>query len=594
MASTLLPSREPLPTSARFDASTAVLLGSADDLLALEPALLAPMHEEFGVEDLASRVCPILLDDHSVAIFALPGHEGSDHADALAQRVALRGYRLAEPQRYVMAAPLLLAVVRRQFATNSQRRHATGNSETSRTALAGAFQDMVEWGVRNRASDLHLNVHLDEPESEVRYTVDGRYVAPECFRRMPTAMLLEILAVAWMDVRGGNGAVFDPTVEQQGRLSRRVDGSPVVLRWASLAADRGPSVCLRLLEREPSAALHTLESLGYSATQIGIMERAVRAEGGAIVFSGTVGSGKSTTLASLIAALPESRKVVTIEDPVEYVIPRAIQNTVVRDLRAGDDQAYAAKLMAIKRSAMTDVLLGEIRDEQTGRAFMDLAGSGINLYTTVHASSARLTGERLASDFIRVSRDFLAAPGILKLIVHQSLMPRLCGHCALPATSLLEIAAPMAGHSAEARSRRRWLGRVARLADVPAERLRVRNPAGCPRCHYPQASSLAGYAGRMVVAEFLEPRCHPRFLSGLRERRPDGAERRADDAAASTTMSDALEKASRGLLDPRDIERWIRPFDDGGHGVPGAQCGVGRDSGAGSGGAMKPALCKAE
>lgn len=545
-AFTLRSPSAPASVAARFDATTAVALKGTDDLLALEPAFLAPMHDEFGVETLAARVCPVLLADHSVAIFALTGHEGSDHADAIVQRVRRQGYRLAEPQRYVMAAPLLLAIVRRQLT--AQTLHAPGRirPEASRTALAGAFQEMVEWGVRNGASDMHLNVDLGESESEVRYTVRGQYVAPECFRRMPTSMLMDILAVAWMDVRGGNGAVFDPSMEQQGRLTRRVGDRTVVLRWASLAADRGPSVCLRLLERDPAAALRSLEDLGYSREQITIMGRAVRTDGGAIVFSGTVGSGKSTTLAALIASLPESRKVVTIEDPVEYIIPRAIQNTVARDLSAGDSAAYLAKLMAIKRSAMTDVLLGEIRDHQTGRAFMDLAGSGANVYTTVHAPSARLTGERLASDFIGVSRDFLATPGILKLIVHQSLFPRLCGQCALPAASLA------GGRHAQSQAWRWWLEHIERLYGKPADLLRVRNPAGCPHCLNSQAPMLAGYAGRTVVAEHLEPGCDPGFLQGLRDACP-GEDTRGNSPERSSSMHDAVRKVFLGEIDPCDV-----------------------------------------
>src|SRR3546814_11793043 len=102
-------------------------------------------------------------------------------------------------------------------------------------------------------------------------------------------------------------------------------------------------------------------------------------EGGAVVFAGAVGSGKSTSMAVLIAGLPPHRKVVTIEDPVEYLIPAAIQNTVVRNLDVAAHDNYAAKLRALKRSAMTAVLLGEIRDIETGKAFMDLAGSGVKI-----------------------------------------------------------------------------------------------------------------------------------------------------------------------------------------------------------------------
>ncbi|WP_350494903.1 ATPase, T2SS/T4P/T4SS family [Neopusillimonas aromaticivorans] len=80
---------------------------------------------------------------------------------------------------------------------------------------------------------------------------------------------------------------------------------------------------------------------------------------------------------------------------------------------------------------MTDVLLGEVRDRETGEAFMDLASSGVNVYTTTHAPSALLVAERLASSVIGVSRDFLATPGILKLVVYQALMPCLCAYCSL-------------------------------------------------------------------------------------------------------------------------------------------------------------------
>src|SRR5699024_2986370 len=132
-------------------------------------------------------------------------------------------------------------------------------------------------------------------ESEVKYTIRGRYVAPERFRYMATQMLCDMLAVVWMDVRGGNGALFDPRTEQQGSLLRRVDGKDVVIRWASLAADNGPSVCLRLLVRTISAGSTDLAKLGYLPDQVATIDRLMLSEGGAIVFAGTVGSGKSTT-----------------------------------------------------------------------------------------------------------------------------------------------------------------------------------------------------------------------------------------------------------------------------------------------------------
>ena len=525
---------------ARFDTASAVLISGSEDLAALEPAFSRSLSSVFEAEALAGRLCPVLLADQTVAIFALAEHVGSDQADELARRVVQAGYVLAWPSRYVLATPLLLAIARNQVTAQSLSGQQVVRLAQTRTALADAFQDMIEWGVRNGASDLHLNVRLDQPESEVKYTLSGSYVAPERFSRMPTSMLVDILSVAWMDIRGGNGAVFDPLAEQQGSLARRVDGKDVLLRWASLAADQGPSVCLRLLVRDISGRTVSLEHLGYLPAQVDIIERAMLSQGGAVVFAGTVGSGKSTTLATLIAALPAHRKVVTIEDPVEYLIPGAIQNTVARNLDVAAHGGYAAKLRALKRSAMNDVLLGEIRDEETGRAFMDLAGSGVNVYTTVHAPSAALIPDRLASDFIGVSRDFLATPGLLKLQVYQALLPVLCDHCALPVARLLQGATAADGQYRPAEYWRSWLARIRALYACSTDTLRIRNPEGCPECRRTHLKALAGYAGRTVVAECIEP-----ALTTIHQ----------------SAMDCGVQKSLWGQIDPRDIEPRFQSFE---------------------------------
>src|SRR5690606_7269088 len=297
----------------RFDSSAAATLSTADELTCMRPAFVRSLSSQFEVELLAARLSPVLLDDHSVAIFSLAEHVGGDQADELERRVLASGYRLSNPARYILAAPLLLAVARSQITPQSLASNPPLRFEQSRTALAEAFQDLLEWGLRHDASDIHLNVRLNEPESEVKYTVSGRYLAPDRFRRMPTTTLVDMLSVAWMDIRGGNGAAFDPYIEQQGSLVKQVDGQSVLLRWASLAADDGPSVCLRLLRRDARASLPGLTQLGYLADQIALIDRVMLSEGGVVVMAGTVGSGKSTSLASLISRLPAHRKIITLE-----------------------------------------------------------------------------------------------------------------------------------------------------------------------------------------------------------------------------------------------------------------------------------------
>lgn len=478
---------EPSIAPPRFDSADAPVFEGLDDILDMRPAFMRSLSRELDVESLAARLCPILLEDGTVAILALAEHVGGDQADALARHVLRRGYRLAAQQRYVLPAPLLLAIARGQVTPGTAARRNLPDRHAG-TALSDAFQDMLEWGVRHEASDLHINIHLREPESEVRFTLSGRYVSPERFQRIPTRTLMDMLAVVWMDVRGGNGAVFDPSAEQQGSLVKRVDGRRVLLRWASLAAERGPSVCLRLLHRDALAEAPSLAALGYLPHQCAAIESAMATQGGAIVFSGAVGSGKSTSLAALIARVPSDRKVITLEDPVEYLIPNAVQNSVARELHETAHDDYGSKLRTLKRSAMNDVLLGEVRDLESGRAFLDLVGSGVNVYTTTHAASAALVGDRLASDFIGVPRDFLATPGVLKLLVHQALLPLLCSECCLGLADAAALQAPPEG----ARSWQSWL----EVCDASMTQI----PDACACAIRPDARPVASRALRISRA----------------------------------------------------------------------------------------------
>ncbi|GAA0220132.1 ATPase, T2SS/T4P/T4SS family [Castellaniella daejeonensis] len=525
-----------------FDPARAGVIDHSGQLSALRPEVRRVLARDLGVQSLADRICPVERADGSVTLLARAEYVGSDQADALERRLREAGRVLSDPARYVLPAALLLALSREGGAAVL----AQGGDRTP-TALAGVFQDLVEWGVRQGATDLHLNIHRDAAESEVRYTVAGRYVAPERFRRMPTGLLQDVLAVAWMDILGGNGAVFDPLLEQQGSLLRRVDGRAYTLRWASLAADRGPSVCLRFLSRDAAVSPATLAGLGYRSDQIACFERVLKSEGGALVFAGTVGSGKSTTLATLIRGLPAHRKIITLEEPVEYRIDRAVQNTIGRDLDQQAHGRYAAKLRTLKRSAMTDVLLGEIRDAESGLAFMDLAGSGVNVYTTVHAPSARAIVDRLASDFIAVPRDFLATPGILKLLVYQALLPQLCARCAVPADPAELVRQQRSG---DAGHWREWLGWIALAWGGDPSALRLRNPGGCAHCRQVALPELFGYDGRTVAAECLEP--------GLPGTAGDNGY--VPDPRASA-MAHAMEKAAAGLVDPRDVETRFMAFE---------------------------------
>ncbi|OZI73998.1 GspE/PulE family protein [Bordetella genomosp. 12] len=482
-------------------------------LAQLQPPLLRVLDAEFHLGGLRGHICPVLLTSGEVAVLAQARYVRGAWMDEILRQVAGRGYALARPACYQVDAALLLDLLRPLSAEGGRRpaeRHPAGQG--GRPTLALLFEDIVRAGLSAGASDIHLNV-LGADRAEVRYSIDGRYVALPDVRPLTRATMLDMLAVVWMDVMGGNGAVFDPLAEQQGRILCRLDGQEWALRWASLATDNGPSVCLRILRRE-SLAGSRLRDLGFDTAQARLLRQACAREGGAVVVAGRVGSGKSTTLATLLRGLSATRKIITLEDPVETRIGDALQNTVGRGLDADHDGVFDAKLKTLKRSAMHDVYLGEVRDRETGRAFMDLAGSGVSVYTTVHAGSAPAIPARLASDFIGIPADFLRLRGILKVMVYQELLPRPCPHCAQGAEALLR--GPQA---------RAW---APILEALPEARWRVRRPLGCGHCSR-GPRLLRGYLGRSVAAEVM-----------------------AGPEAAVTPWADVLKaKVLRGELDPR-------------------------------------------
>jgi type II secretory ATPase GspE/PulE/Tfp pilus assembly ATPase PilB-like protein len=265
--------------------------------------------------------------------------------------------------------------------------------------------------------------------------------------------------------------------------------------------------------------------------------------------------------------------VITLEDPAEYLIPNALQNTICRTLDEKDDMSFDIKLKTIKRSAMNDLLIGEIRDAAGGRAFMDLAGCGVNLYTTVHAGSALLIADRLCSSFIGVARDLLSTPGILKLLVYQCLISRLCSYCALDARQVIAGGDWVCAHgiTRDAEWFKKWLKTIEIFLGLSTEELRFRRASGCERCLSASLSSLNGTQGRTVVAEMIEPITETFFLEALK--RHDGlglyewfhSRPRSHfsdlDMRGKTAMQCAIYKMSQGQIDPRQVESKFGSFE---------------------------------
>jgi general secretion pathway protein E len=520
------------------------------DLLSIEP------------QGMSDHLCPVRLVSGQCLVLVLQEHAQDDQTHATVQLLRTHRLPLFEPPIVVVTPSYLGALNRQLRHPNLRQTDSLQHTSQARHVLFAILDDLIKWGLNHNASDMHLNVNPSKKISSVRFTVTGLYVRPNEFQDMTAQVMLELLGVIWMSVQGGNGAVFDPHREQQGRLTRVIAGQNILLRWASIATDSGPSVCLRLLGNKALSDLPTLELLGYFQDQTQALRRSRLSDGGAVVFAGLVGSGKSTTLAALLRELPADRKLITLEDPVEYVIENALQCSVTGSLDEETHTTFDRKLKAIKRSAVQDLLIGEIRDQAGGRAFADLLLSGVNVYTTVHAASALQILNRLASNFIGVPRSILAMPGMLKLLVYQALLPKLCAGCRLNSEEWL--AQPLhqcaLGFSQDRASATKWLLKWCEKQHIGMHDIRFRNQTGCAKCLSQQGLFGAGYAGRTVVSEIIEPLRFNGFAQAI--------EAESMTQLISLIYGDTqvmqvnqrvrqrgLQKVIKGEIDPREIDR---------------------------------------
>ena len=265
------------------------------------------------------------------------------------------------------------------------------------------------------ASDIHVETQPDD--IRVRFRIDGvlhsiAHLQPDKYR-----VLISAIASA--------GNVSTATDEaQQGHIAQRVtmaDGEQVDVnvRLETVPTINGMDVVMRLFNMHPE--MYTLDRLGLSEEERQVIDDIIAKPTGLVMIVGPTGSGKTTTLYSMLNTLnSEERKIITIEDPVEYQFP-GITQISVRSAEKGNDETFAAKLRAVLRLDPDIVMIGEIRDMDTARTALQAALTGHLVLATFHASTAAAALTRIA-DIIGQNPLFVSA---IRLVMAQRLVRRL-------------------------------------------------------------------------------------------------------------------------------------------------------------------------
>jgi type IV pilus assembly protein PilB len=394
---------------------------------------------------------------------------------------------------------------------------------------------ILEYAVVTRASDIHIEPY--ELETLVRYRVDG--VLHEVLSLAPAT---HPSLVARIKILGGM-RIDEHRIAQDGRFEADLSGFVVDLRVSVVPTQWGEKVVMRVLAREAAAA--DLDDLGLSAPDGELLLRGLRRPFGMILVTGPTGSGKSTSLYAMLRRLSVERQnavnISTVEDPIEYTMPRV--NQIPLNLAAGFD--FASALRALLRQDPDVIMVGEIRDSETVSIGVRAALVGRLFLSTLHTNDSTSAVPRLLDMGVE---PFLLA-STLVLVMAQRLARRICVACR-------ESAAPEPRALAALRARPDFEHTVRGLqaqgvlgpgAD-PLAAIRVFQGRGCPQC---QGS---GFRGRIGLFEMFSVDDEARRL--IMERRDGSAIRAAAVQAGMRTMyEDGLAKVLLGETTLEEVYR---------------------------------------
>lgn len=388
----------------------------------------------------------------------------------------------------------VISVQQGDGGTESQAISEADLSEDS--PIAQTVNLLLEYAIRSNASDVHIEPREDYVQ--IRYRIDG--VLKEV-NRLPRDVLnalvsrIKILSNLKIDER---------RVPQDGRFKIKVAGKQYALRVSTLPIADGEKIVMRILDESNQAI--TLQDLGYWGHSLDVINQALTEPNGMILITGPTGSGKSTSLFSILTMLnTPDVNISTIEDPVEYKIPGV--NQTQTNPKAG--MTFASGLRALLRQDPNIIMVGEIRDTETANLGVQAALTGHLVFSTLHTNNAATSLPRLLDMNIE---PFLIASTV-KAVVGQRLVRRLCQNCRqsyTPDKAEKEAVLPLFNlhsgqtfsyiHTLEEQAKEQRIGGDAPLSTTDTDIISLwrASPQGCDECNH------TGYRGRVGIYEVLD------------------------------------------------------------------------------------------
>ncbi len=393
---------------------------------------------------------------------------------------------------------------------------------------------MVEVIIKNAidgdASDIHVEP-LDE-NVRVRYRVDGvLYNSITLPKKIGPAIVSRIKILS-------NLKIDEKRKPQDGRFRINDLGRTIDFRVSSLPTSHGEKVVMRILDTK--AGLVELKKLGISGREKEVLEKVIQEPHGIILVTGPTGSGKSTTLYSVLRILNKiGVNIVTLEDPVEYVLEGVNQSQVRPEI----EYTFASGLRSILRQDPDIIMVGEIRDEETAELAIHAALTGHLVLSTLHTNSAVGAVARLVDMGIQ---PFLLASS-LKLLMAQRLVRRICSECKEEVKDISKDATEMIKKELKLTDPE-ILKKKMEIESLDQLKIQAYRGKGCGHCQ------KSGMKGRMGIFEVIEVNEEINKLIG-----DDSRERAIEEAAKrdgyTTMKQDGIIKVLKGLTTIEEVQR---------------------------------------
>jgi len=474
-----------------------------NDLRALIPGEVARRH----------RILPLQQTDHGlqVAIGDPMNFEAFDTVPFLLKTEV--DFLYADPDRVDTLLTDLYPRMEGLVAagTEEEKGGATGDDDAGIILLV---QDFLEKAQEMRASDIHL-----EPVDEgfrIRFRIDGEL---ELYKMLPPTLSGAI--VSRLKIMTETMSIDEKRVPQDGRIQCQVRGKALDLRVSTIPTSQGESIVMRLLDQ--STLSITLPDLGFMSDDQEYFRGLIKLADGIILVTGPTGSGKTTTLYACLSEINnESRKIITVEDPIEYVMPGVNQVHVKTDI----GMTFARALRAILRQAPNVIMIGEIRDLETAGIAINASLTGHLVLSTLHTNDAPSAIARLIDIGVK---PFLVSSAV-RAVMAQRLCRKLC-KCKEPAQlAESDIAALRIDPE--------------QLADAT-----IYQPKGCELCRF------TGYRGRLGIFEIFKVDDEMRQMINRMGEGEDRSEqvstvqlrKRAREQGMRTLREDGFQKVFAGL-----------------------------------------------